>query len=126
MGDVPGGDREFYPRDRVVAFLLLGPVPLFEEGLLAHPHPHVRNEIKIVPDWRRLEHVALSLTSLHSSWSSLCREGPGPLGSQLKAAPTSQHLLLSCGQVSGLPLVRGMSLPAFFQGGIPTLSGPDL
>lgn len=68
------GDREFYPRDRVVAFLLLGPVPLFEEGRLVHPHPHVRNEIKIVPDWRRLGHVALSLTSLHSSWSSLCRE----------------------------------------------------
>lgn len=129
MGDVPGGDPEFYPRDRVVAFLLLGPVSLFEEGLLAHPHPDVRNEIKIVPDWRRLGHVALSLMSLHSSWSSLCREGPGPLGSQLKAgavAPTSQHLLLSCGQVSGLALVRGMSLPAFLQGGIPTLSGPDL
>lgn len=72
MGDVPSGDREFSPRDRVVTFLLLGPVRLFEEGLLAHPHPDVRNEIKIVPDWRRLEHVALSLTSLHSSWSSLC------------------------------------------------------
>lgn len=34
----------------VVSFLLLGPVPLFEEGILAHPHPHLGKEIKIVPE----------------------------------------------------------------------------
>lgn len=49
-GTVPGGDRDFYPRERVVPFLLLGPAPLFEEGLLAHPHPNLGNEIKIVPE----------------------------------------------------------------------------
>lgn len=85
MGDVPAGIASstrgtlLSPFFSLALFLSLKR-DFFEEGLLAHPHPDVRNEIKIVTDWRRLEHVALSLMSLHSSWSSLCREGPGPTG----------------------------------------------
>lgn len=38
------------PKGAVVSFLLFGPVSLFEGGiLLAHPHPDLGNEIKIVP-----------------------------------------------------------------------------
>ena len=33
----------------VVSFLLFGPVLFFEWGILAHPHPDLRTEIKIVP-----------------------------------------------------------------------------
>lgn len=33
----------------VVSFLLFGPVLLFEWGILAHPRPDLRNEMKIVP-----------------------------------------------------------------------------
>ena len=108
----------FYPRDHLsypffslALFFSLGnscPSPSrFEEWS--------KNSAK---DWRYLEHIDSNLTSLQSSWSFLCGEGPCPLWSKAKGRSCgSNKLELSLKGWTGLSFAfGGMSLPGFLQG----------
>lgn len=78
----------------VVCFLLFGPVLFFEWGILAyHPHPDLRNEIKIVPKIEGFRNTSSISQAFKASGHSSVEKDPVYFEARLKAGSCGSNKL---------------------------------